>query len=116
MDARFPYFCVGQSGRCRHRIQKHFHAAHEVEIVIDILHGGLVRQTVEKLQGGTLLSFWNSIPIAVSHYNTVEQTGPQIRFHRFQSLRFFSVWLPLYRFLRSSRDEEVIISFLWQLA
>jgi hypothetical protein len=41
---------IGQSGRCRHRVQEHVHAAHEVEIVIDLLHGVLVGQAVEELQ------------------------------------------------------------------
>ena len=38
--------------------------------------------------------------------------GPQIWFHCFQSLTFFSVWLPLYFVPFTSRGEEVMINFI----
>ena len=41
---------VGQGGRRRHRVQEHVHAAQKVEMVVDFLHSGLVRQAVEELQ------------------------------------------------------------------
>ena len=38
--------------------------------------------------------------------------NPRIRFHCFQSLIFFAVWLPLYFIPRTSRGEEAIVGLL----
>ncbi len=41
---------IGQGRGRGHGSEKHFDTAHKVEIVIHFLHGGFIRQTVEKTQ------------------------------------------------------------------
>jgi hypothetical protein len=43
--------------RTRHGVEKGLHAAHEVEVVVDLLRGGIVRESVEDFE---------SVPMRVS--------------------------------------------------